>query len=274
MRSEPTRDEFEEHIVFLLRRNHALRVSRECRFKRKTPDILIHNDEKSLCIVECTSINTGARCNQADHRIGDRNPNELQERLYASIVKKIEKYTPEIIGKIPLVIAIRNDDCSHQDLAIYDVVTGASRFVNGVEQMMWCGEYRFGIFGNPMYRHCSGVIHASGSHDYLFVRNPNATNPTDEGLFEFAQIAQSERYNQHYRIDASSPVASCPNSLMQIVRNEEPKIHLPGGGVITLTSPTAAPTVNIVGTSEDGKPLIELGIDAISPDGHFQGTVA
>ncbi len=95
MRSEPTRDEFEKHIVFLLRRHHALRVSRECRFKRKTPDILIHNDGKSLCIVECTSINTGARCNQADHRIGDMNPNELQERLYASIVKKPKNTRPK-----------------------------------------------------------------------------------------------------------------------------------------------------------------------------------
>ena len=272
MSGEPTRNDFEKHIASLLRRNRNFGVSRHNRFKNKTPDILVY-DSKSRCIVECTSITTGARCNRADHRIGNANPHELQERLYASIVAKIEKYTPDIIGEIPLVIAIRNDDCSHQDLAIYDVVTGASRFVDGKERMMWDGEYRHGIFGNPEYRHCSGVIHAAGSHDYLFVRNPNATNPADEGLFEFAQIAQSERYNQNYRIDASSPVATCPDSFMQIVRDADAKIKMPDGQEITLISPTAAPTVNIVGTSDDGTPLTEMAMDLISPDGHFNEPV-
>ena len=272
MSNEPTSYEFEEHIASLLRRNRTFDVTRHSRFKNKTPDILVY-DSKSRCIVECTSITTGARCNRSDHRIGNVNPNELQERLYASIVAKIDKYTPAIIGEIPLVIAIRNDDCSHQDLAIYDVVTGGSRFVGDKEQMMWDGEYRYGIFGNPKHRHCSGVIHATGSHDYLFVRNPNATNPADEELFKFAQIAQSERYNRHYRIDASSPVASCPDSLMQVVRVADPKIEISKGRIITLKSPTAAATVNVVGTSDDGTPSIKLEMYLIGPDGYFNETV-
>ena len=248
--------EFEKHIGFLLSRDQSLNVVEEPSIGGKTPDFLV-SDNQSCCIVECTSLSIGDKCEQDDHEIGDVNPNQLQTRLWETIVRKIDRYSPNIIGNVPLVIVVKNDDCSHRDLAIIDVLSGASRFVDGNEKMMWEGEYLNGIFGNPRHDHCSGVIHAVGSHDYLFVRNPNANNPVNEGFFEFAHIAKSNRYNRDYQIDASSPIYRCPDALLTLVRETHSIIKTPWGDQ-TMTEPTGAPEVEVVGYTDDGHKQISI----------------
>ncbi len=235
-----------EDIIHDLFLGRGVLVRRHPNIQGLTPDFLV-SDLAGQCLVECTTLTFGRNCEKHDHLWGTNDPTQLNARLHCSLEGKLQKYTAEVCGGIPLVVAIFNEDCARFDSSILEAALGAWRFQSGKWVNLWAGtDDADGLFGK--YPHCSGIIHSTPS-DHLFVPNPNAINPVSTEFFTFASI--SEPLIHPDGVNASEPKSPPKNAPLQRIRNRNSTID---GQPFRQTDSV----IDILGVSEDGNPEISI----------------
>lgn len=231
------------HDLFLKR---GVLVKRDPNIQGLKPDFLVFNSARQ-CLLECTTLSFGQNCKRHDHLWGTKDPNQLNARLYCSLEQKLKKYTVEVCGSTPLVIAIFNGDCARFDSSILEATLGAWRYSSGKCVNLWTGtEDADGLFGK--HPHCSGIIHSTHS-DHLFIPNPNAINTVDTELFTFASIAEPQIHPGG--VNASKPKSPPEDAVVQRIRGKS--IMIDGRPLIQADS-----VIDLHGVSEDGIPRISI----------------
>ena len=263
------RTTYEDHLASLSRREPSFVVAQEPRINRKTHDIHL-SDGVEERIIECTELKYGSTCDKEDHVYGDENPSHLHRRLYDALENKIAKYPPSIIGDAPLVIAIQNNDCSNFGFSILDVTIGADRFIDGYWVRIWEGDYRYGLFGNPKYRHCSAILHSVG-HDHVLISNRCAINAVDPAMFPFASLIDLHRHT-NCSLCGKQPSNPCPDAHFIPVRECGRTIKDPNNPLgLGIKEIRIVPTPLEVSeaTEKDGNIHVELSMKMRDPNDAF-----